>query len=208
MSDHVPVISYPAELRRKALHLGALVVPLAILWLGRDVLWLFVPGAVLAVVGDVARARSAGARAWLHNLFGGLMRPEEMPPLDGPVTLNGATWMTIAAALCTALFSPPVAAAALAMQMVGDGAAAVVGRRFGQNRWPGSYKSVEGSIAMAVSAWGIGLAVGLWPGAGLTPAVLAVGAVVAAVAEAIPIPLNDNVRVPLAAGLAMALLVA
>ena len=126
-----PSIPYAAELRRKALHLGALVLPALMLALERDALWLLAPGAVLAVAGDVARARSPTWRRWLHGLFAPLMRPEEMPPLGGPVVLNGATSMGIAAALCAALFVAPVAAAAVAMQQVGDAAAALVGRRLG-----------------------------------------------------------------------------
>ena len=39
----------------------------------------------------------------------------------------------------------------------------------------------------------------------LPVAACAVGAVVSALVEALPIPINDNVRVPLVAGLAMAL---
>jgi hypothetical protein len=35
VSDHAPVISYAAEVRRKALHLLALVIPAGILFFGR-----------------------------------------------------------------------------------------------------------------------------------------------------------------------------
>ena len=210
MSDAPPTISYAAELRRKALHLGALVLPVGILLVGRPLApAVLVPLAVLAVALDWARVRSGGARRVLHVLFAGLMRPEEIPPLGAPVVLNGATWMCVAAALCSVLFAPAVAAASLAMLMVGDGAAAVVGRRFGRTKWPGGLKSVEGTVAYAATAFGIGLAVVFWPwpapGSGLTLAACAVGAGVGAAVEAVPIPLNDNVRVPLLAGAAMSL---
>ena len=210
MSDAPPTISYAAELRRKALHLGALVLPVGILLVGRPLApAVLIPLAVLAVVLDWARVRSEPARRVLHVLFAGLMRPEEIPPLGAPVVLNGATWMCVAAALCSVLFAPAVAAASLAMLMVGDGAAAVVGRRFGRTKWPGGLKSVEGTVAYAATAFGIGLAVVFWPwpapGGGLTLAACAVGAGVGAAVEAVPIPLNDNVRVPLLAGAAMSL---
>lgn len=198
-----PPISYAAELRRKALHLGALALPALMLALGRDALWLLAPGAALAVAGDVARARSAAWRRWLHGLFGPLMRPEEMPPLGGPIVLNGATSMGIAAALCALLFAPAVAAAAVAMQQVGDAAAALVGRRLGGVRWRGSHKTLAGSAAFVVSALATGWLVAQWPGVSLAPGVLAAGALAAALAEALPLPVNDNLRVPLVAAAAM-----
>lgn len=210
MSDSAPVISYRAELGRKALHLGALVIPLGILLLdGKTVAGLplsvviLAPLAALALVLDVARVRSPSIRDFLHRWFVWLMRPEEVPPLGGPITFNGATMMCTSAALCAALFPAGIAAAALAMLMVGDGAAAIIGRRFGRHRWPASPKSVEGSLAYAVTAFGIGLAVVAWPGSEMSLAVCAIGAVSGALVEALPIPVNDNLRVPLLTGLAM-----
>jgi dolichol kinase len=206
VSDHVPAIPYRVELKRKALHLGALALPAAVLLVPR---WPLLVGlvvlAVLAVGLDVARQRVPAVRRLIvDRVFGWMMRPEEVPPEGSPIVLNGAVWMFISAAVCAAVFAPGVAAAALAMLMVGDGAAAVVGRRLGRTKWPGSPKSVEGSAAYAAAAFAVGLAVVAWPGSGLTVAVCAVGAVAGAAVEAAPIPLNDNVRVPVLSGLAMA----
>ena len=204
MSGQPPAIPYADELRRKALHLLALVIPAGMLLLGRETaVAILVPLGAVAVVLDWARVRFAGARRVLHRVFAGMMRPEEIPPLGAPVKLNGATMMCVAAAACAVLLPVGPAAAGLAMLMVGDGAAAVVGRRVGRHRWPGSPKSVEGTAAMAVAAFGTGLAVVAWPGAGVTVAACAVGAAVAAAVEALPIPVNDNFRVPLLAGAAM-----
>ena len=110
---------------------------------------------------------------------------------------------SISAALCIWLYPPALGAAALAMLMIGDAAAALVGRRWGRTKWPGSRKSAEGSAAYAVSAFATGLAVAAWPGADLGLGVIAVGAVVGAALEAVPIPVNDNVRVPVLSGAAM-----
>ena len=204
MSDHAPVISYAAEVRRKALHLLALVIPAGILLFGRETSLLILgPLAALALFGDWSRQRLRWAREPLHRVFAPLMRPEEIPPFGGPIVFNGATMMCVAAALGVALFSPAVAAAALAMQQVGDAAAALVGRRLGRTKWPRSPKSVEGSAAFALFAAGMGALVGLWPGVALSPAQVATGALVAAAVEALPLPVNDNLRVPLAAGAAM-----
>ncbi|MEL6616548.1 MAG: hypothetical protein AAFQ43_12470, partial [Bacteroidota bacterium] len=155
MSDQPVVISYAAEVRRKALHLLAIVIPVGILALGRETaLWLLVPLATVALVLDTARHRVRWLRDPLHRVFSPLMRPEEIPPFGGPIVYNGATMMCVAAALCVALFSPIVAAAAMLMQMIGDAAAALVGRQIGKTKWPGSPKSVEGTAAFVVTAAG------------------------------------------------------
>ncbi len=205
MSDHVPVLPYRVELQRKAIHLGALVLPIAILAVPSS---LVVPAlttlAVLAVGLDVARQRvPAIRRLVVDRAVGWMMRPEELPADGSALVLNGAAWMCVSAALCAWLFPPGIAAAALAMLMVGDGAAAVVGRRFGRTKWPGSPKSVEGSAAYAATAFLTGLGVTLWPDVALTAGLCTVGAFVGAAIEAVPFPLNDNVRVPLLSGLAM-----
>src|SRR5688572_11108771 len=112
--------------------------------------------------------------------------------------------MCIAAALCVILFPAPVAAAALIMQQMGDAAAAIVGRRYGTVRWPGLRKTLEGSLALAVAAFASAWLLSGLPVEGLSDALpvsrLAAGAVAAAVAEALPVPIDDNLRVPLIAG--------
>ena len=208
MSDSIPVISYRAELLRKAIHLGALVLPIGILILGRTTaLWLLIPLAVLALGLDVARQRLTSLHSVITQLFAPIMRPEEQPPLGGPLILNGAVWMCLSAALCAALFREPIAAAALAMLMVGDGAAAVIGRRYGRHRYPFSPKSLEGSAAFFLTAVLIALPLLLLslPYPPLTPQQLGAGALTAAVVEALPLPVNDNLRAPLLAGLVMTL---
>ncbi len=210
MSEHAPVLPYRVELQRKAIHLGALVLPLAMLALPTPLArWSLSGLAVLALSLDLARQRVPAVRRLLvDRAFGWMMRPEEIPPEGGPVVLNGAVWMCLSAAACVWLFPPSVGAAALAMLMIGDAAAAVVGRRWGAHKWPGSPKSVEGSLAYVVAAFAMGLAVTAWPGAGLTVAACALGAVAGAALEALPIPVNDNFRVPLLSGLAMWLVLA
>lgn len=207
MSEVSPAFSYRAELLRKALHVGALVLPVGILWLGRPAaVWALGLLAVVAVACDVARHRVRPAHRFICWVFAPLMRPEELPPFGGPIVINGATWMCVGAALCAALFPPVVAASALAMLMVGDAAAALIGRRLGRTRYPGSLKTVEGTAAFVVAGALAALPFGLAGEPPLGPGVLVAAAVVAAVVEALPLPINDNVSVPLTACVVLLLL--
>jgi len=207
MSDAPPRLPYRAELVRKTLHVGALALPVGILWLGRPTAApLLIALAAVAVAADVARQRWRPAHRALLGVFAPIMRPEERPPFGGPLVLNGAVWMCVAAAACAALFPEAIAAAALALLMVGDAAAALIGRRFGRTRYPGSPKSVEGSVAFFAAGWAAALPFALAGEPALGPGVLAAGALAAAAVEALPLPVNDNVRVPLVAGALMLLL--
>jgi dolichol kinase len=203
-------LSYGAELRRKALHLTALAFPIGIVLASRPVaLAICILLALSAVALDVLRQRSTTVRGPFIRVFGSLMRPEEIPTPGAPIVLNGAVWMCVAAALCVILFPAPVAAAALIMQQMGDAAAAIVGRRYGSTRWPGVRKTLEGSLAMALAAFASAWLLSQLPVDGLSDALpigrLAAGAVAAAVAEALPVPIDDNLRVPLIAGAVMLL---
>jgi dolichol kinase len=186
-------IPYRAELKRKAIHLLALVVPLGMALLGkRGALYVLVPLSLVALAADVVRVRLAAFGRLVGLVFGPLMRPEEQPAISGPVRLNGATWVLLSAALLAAVFPIRIAVPAFTMFMIADAAAAVVGRRFGRLRWGRGRRTVEGTAAFLLAGLGVMAAfpsVVFWTGA---------LAVLAAAAAEIPSrPFNDNLRVPL-----------
>lgn len=188
-------ISYKAEVWRKAIHLVALVVPLGMAVLGKTwALYLLIPATALALTGDVLRVRSAWFARFIQRLLGFMMRHEEVPPVGGPFTINGATWVMLSATLLTIIFPIRIAVAAFVMFMLSDAAAALVGRRFGRTHWGRSNRTVEGSLAFLV----VGLIIiALFPNIALW--VGAVSVVAAALAEIPSGPFNDNLRVPLVA---------
>jgi dolichol kinase len=189
--------SYTAELGRKALHLLALVIPLGMWSLGNPMaVYILGGGALLAVAADVTRAYSSNFSAWIRTIFGPLMRAEELPDVGTHVTFNGATCVLVGAALLALLFPLRIAVPVLTMTMLADAAAALVGRRIGRHNWGSLSATVEGSTAFVLTGFAVMAA---FPSLAFAPAAASV--VVAAAIEALPLPVNDNIRVPLAAAL-------
>ena len=195
-------ISYWAEVQRKALHLLALVVPFSMLAFGKS--WsaaILVPLSLLSLGADVLRAFSPGFRAWIDRWLGFMMRGEERDVRPDVVVVNGATWVLVTAALLIVIFPIQIAVFSFVMFLISDAAAALYGRRFGKRRWPGTTRTLEGSIAFVLVGLLIVLAfpaVPFWAGAA--------SVVVGAAAEIAHRPLNDNIRVPIAAAFTLFLL--
>ncbi len=198
MPAHIP---YRAEVGRKALHLLALVLPLGVWLVGTPVAtWALAALTLLALTGDMLRARSAAFNSFIERVFGWMMRQEEKAPTPGPLVLNGATWVLASLLVLVLLFPLQAALPAFAAFMVGDAAAALVGRRWGRTRWPGTQRTLEGSAAFFAFAALLLLALRV----PLLPSLAC--ALVCAAVEALPLALNDNLRVPLAGALVLLLM--
>ena len=191
-----PPVPYRAELIRKALHVAtALVVPALMVSLSPPVVRIgLAAGAALGIAADTLRAYVPAVNRVIRQVFGSIMRAEELPPVGTRWSLNGATSVLVGAALLAVLFSLPLAASVLAAVLIADAAAALIGRQWGRHAWPGTSHTVEGSLAFVV----VGCIV--WALASGTPVYVgAPGIVAAAVVESVPLPINDNISVPLAA---------
>ncbi|MBI2166086.1 MAG: hypothetical protein HYU29_06770 [Chloroflexi bacterium] len=189
----------PGNLARRLFHVGAgSFTPVLAFFLPRPwVLALAGLVALLLVIGELTRFAFPVANLTFRKWLGFLLKPGE----EGRVT--AATYMALATVMALILFSQEIAALGVLFLSLGDPAASVVGRRFG--RWRVGAKSLEGSLAFLAVALVVagayyfgGRAERYWP--------LAVGSVVAAMVELLPLPVDDNLWVPLAAGGAMALL--
>lgn len=192
-----PSLSYTGEVGRKALHLLALSIPSGAWWLGMPAaLYLLAPAALVAVLADVTRAFSPSFNAVIRGIFGALMRAEELPPVRTGVRFNGATCVLVGAALMVLVFPLRVAVPVLIMTMLSDAAAALVGRRWGRHPWGSLSATMEGTAGFVATGLGV---MAFVPSIATGPAVTGVG--VAALVEALPLPINDNIRVPVAAAL-------
>ena len=160
------------------------------------------PLCLLAILLEMARVRSPVIANLIDQLFGTMMRSKERSQPGAPVAINGATWVLLSATLLVFIFPVEVAAVSMIMFMVGDAAAALMGRRFGRIHWGASPKTIEGSLAFFIAAFVCLAAFNIlsWPECALV-------AGIAMVLEVTPVPFNDNLYVPLvSAGLIFCLL--
>lgn len=178
-------------------HLGALIIPGAYYFLDLNrsrMLWILIPVAVAMIIVDIARLRRWKLWNFFKPMMGPMAREHE---IKGDFT--GAAYILVTACLVIALFNKPIAAAALAFIMTGDVAAALIGRKFGKHKF--NHKSLEGSIAFWLVASAMVFLIPELPVlAGL------IGALAAAITEAVSINVDDNATVPLVSGLIMHLL--
>lgn len=148
---------------------------------------------VFSLTVDAVRLNEPRIRTFFYYFFGRLVRDHER------YNLLGATYVLLSCLLCAYLFPKPIAVAALCFLIVGDTLAALVGKVYG--RIPVFNKTLEGSLACLVSCIVIGLII-----FGPQYRIVLGGAFVATVFELLPIPLDDNLRIPLSSGFTMMLL--
>ncbi|MBD3233779.1 MAG: hypothetical protein GF315_08660 [candidate division Zixibacteria bacterium] len=186
-------ITYRNEVYRKLIHLGSLSMPIGYHLFGKIPSIIIISFALLvSLYIDLSRIYSLPGKQFLINLIGPVLREHEFE------RLGGAFYILLAGLIAIIFLDVPTAAAAMGFVIVGDVAAALTGRRWGETRLPGTRKSLEGSIGcllacilVAYVAPGVPFIVGL------------AGAVVATIAEAYSGVIDDNIAVVIASGLVM-----
>jgi dolichol kinase len=199
-------ISFYNEFRRKAIHLFALTIPIGYSLLPKTPsLLLLSPFAAGAIIIDIVRLRKLPLHGFLNRLVGPVLRDHEEEDFAGASYILSASFLSIL------LFHKSVAIAAISFIILGDIAAALIGRRFGKTKIPWSLtkvnpfgndrKSLAGSLSCLLMCLAVAMVIPqlpLWIGI--------IGAVTATVVEGISLPVNDNFSVPLLSGLCMQLL--
>ncbi len=144
---------------------------------------------------EVLRIKIPSVNAWFQAHLGAVLRREEQ------FTFSGVPWMIIGV-LGTSLLLPGtrMAVATLLYLILGDAAASLAGKRIGGPHWPHSPKRVSGSLACLFVCLGVGVFI-LGPDYGW--ACVFWGAAAAAIAEGLPLPINDNLLIPLTSALVL-----
>ncbi|KPL03430.1 MAG: hypothetical protein AMJ73_07160 [candidate division Zixibacteria bacterium SM1_73] len=187
-------ISLYNEFKRKAIHLVALAIPIGYFLLPKLLsLLILTPFVLGSIVIDIIRLKRLPLHGFLNRLIGPMLREHENSDF------TGSSYILTASLLSIILFDKSVAVAAISFIILGDIAAALIGRRYGKIKI--KKKSLEGSFAclfMCVLVAVIVPGFPLWVGV--------VGAFVATVVEGITLPIDDNFSVPLISGLVMHIL--
>jgi len=162
------------------------------------VLALFIPfpallislGAVTAmfVIWEIIRLTYPSLNQRMMARFGVMLKSGEryLP--------TGSTFFLIATFAVFAVFEKHVADTSVLFLAVGDTAATLVGGKFGIIKVFG--KSLEGSFACLVACLFIGFVMSEVSPSLLLPAAIA-GAVAATIVELLPVPLDDNLTIPI-----------
>ena len=186
-----------SEYKRKLIHLFNLAIPFGYLYVFPEK-WVFVKLLsilmVLFIIFDILRHKVAWVKSLFSLFIDSMLRSHEQ---EGKLT--GATWVMIGAVISIILFSKPVAIIALIFMSIGDTAAGLIGQRYGKHKiWNKSWEGFFGGLFVCII---IGMNYSLLP---ITISLS--GAVAAMVMEILPIPLDDNFKIPLGSGAIMMML--
>lgn len=147
-------------------------------------------GAVTAlfIAWEIARFTFPNMNQWMVTYFGVILKKEER------FRPTGSTYLLLSSIAVFVLFDRYVAITSVLFLSIGDFMAAVIGEKFGRRRM--FDKSLEGSFACLVSCLLIGLVMSRINQVLVLPAVI-VGAISATLVELLPIPIDDNLTIPL-----------
>lgn len=147
----------------------------------------------LVVAIEAARLSRPGFNAWLGRLVPVSVKEREAAHPTGTTYLLIGTFITLLA------FPKEVAITALYFAAIGDPVAAFVGESAGRIRF--RKKSLEGFAAGFAACVIVGSLLAAYTH--LTLPAVALGALAASAIEFLPVPLDDNLTMPVAAGLVL-----
>ena len=188
-------ISFLNEVKRKAIHLFALIIPVSYYFLPHSIaLLIYIVVALASITVDVIRIKKYHLGRVLTWILRPILRRHERRGF------TGSSYILSAMVLSIIFFEKNIAVAVISFIIVGDVAAAIVGRVFGKLKTI-SQKSLEGSSAFLFSCLLI-----IWIVPGFPFEIGVIGAVVATIVETLPLPIDDNFTVPLISGAVMEIL--
>jgi len=193
-------IDYKFELYRKLIHICSLSIPIIYYFIPKSTGLIILSLVLLAsLLVDIGRFLSPGFAKIIYTIFP-VFREHELDP--GKKQLSGSTWLLAAAVLTIAVFPKVIAIVSLVFLILGDTAAALIGRKWGKT--PFLKKSLEGTLAFVVMTVIIAFFTPKLTDSGIEIALIIISGIVAAIAENVSHGvLDDNVAIPLSSGVVL-----
>ena len=183
------------EISRKFLHIFSSIIPLSYLWIFKDkslVLALLLILSIFSILIEFFRFKIELINNIFKKFFNFMLRKNE---LKGSIT--GATWLIIGNLITIYIYPIYIAVPALIFLSIGDSFAALFGKKIPKLKI--GNKSIIGTLAGIFSSLSIALLVNQ----ALPIHVLVIGAITAMLIELMPLPLNDNLTIPILSGFIM-----
>jgi dolichol kinase len=134
------------EVYRKLIHLSSLWMVCAIYFLDKKTsLSIFAFLALSIFTIELLRKHLSSIKSIYNFLFSKILRTHE-----DKGKLSGAFFVSLAAFIVTLVFSKIIAASSLAVMLISDSFAALIGKKFGSHKILN--KSIEGSLSFFISA--------------------------------------------------------
>jgi len=178
------------ERMRKALHIVSNLATCLLIWIfGIQAISIFVLSMtsieILLIHLAVSGVEVPGMKEWVENVG-----------REGEIPGEGALYNALGVLLTLGLLRdhPPAAIAVIIILATGDGLATFIGSSYGRHKLPwNESKSLEGTIGFVAGAMGALLMI---PTAGTAAIVL-----LSSIIESLPLKINDNILIPMAASL-------
>lgn len=199
-------IDYQSEVLRKAIHLCSLSIPIVYYFITRELaLSILIPLTVFSLVVDLSRHYSQSVNSIVEKFFGFMLRKHERD--SKKKNLSGATYVLISAVLVIFLFPKIFAVTGFTVLIVGDIAAALIGRKFGKTKF--LFKSLEGTLAFFIFSSVVVLFTPKINGNATEYIIAFISVAVGAIAENISGSwADDNLTIPISIGITMWILYA
>ncbi len=141
-------IDYKTELMRKGIHLLSLSMAIIYYFISRELaLKILIPITVFSLILDLARYFYPPYSKLFYKLFGFMLREHEIN--SKKLTLSGATYVFLGVTIVVIFFPKVFVIPAIAILIIGDIFAALIGRKFGRHKFLA--KSLEGTLAFFVT---------------------------------------------------------
>ena len=184
-----------SEFARKAIHLSNSIIPLSYYYFFPDKIDMIITLAFFLIFCffiEIHRKNNHKLSRIFSNWFEFMMRDEEKKG-----ELTGATWVFVGALFTILLVPDPFNIISLLFLSFGDTFAAIIGTKFPYIKL--GKKTLSGSIAGFFACVTIGLVIDI----SITYEIIILGAFMAMLIEILPLPVNDNLSIPIFSGLSM-----